>query len=87
MAKIIQEDWVVKLTKVVQDAGQEIIDRASDIVGTGEMLSRMTITIDFDPAFQMLSPIIMVDKEYLCKRALERLTLAYVVEEKGENDD
>lgn len=81
MVKTMQKDWLVKLTKAVQDAGQEIIDRAPDIVGTGEMLARMTITIDFDPEFRMLTPMITVDKEYLCKRAIDRLN------GKGENDE
>lgn len=80
MAKTTQVDWHVKLTKAVQDAGQELIDRAPDIVGTGKMLARMTITIDFDPEFHMVSPTITVEKEYLCKRAIDRLN------GKGEDD-
>lgn len=74
MAEITStEKFRAKLFRAVQDAGQEIINRASDIVGTGEMLSGMTITIKFDPAFQMVSPTITVEKEYLCKCAIERL--------------
>lgn len=74
MAEIIKnDDWLTKLTTAVQDAGQEIVDRAPDIVGTGDMLSRMTIVIEFDPEFRMLSPTITVNKEYLCKRAVDRL--------------
>lgn len=74
MAEIIKnDDWLTKLTTAVQDAGQEIVDRAPDIVGTGDMLSRMTITIDFDPEFSMLAPTITVNKKYLCERAADRL--------------
>lgn len=73
MSRIMQEDLAVKLIRSVQDAGQEIVDRAPDIVGAGEMLSHMTITINFDPEFNMLSPTIEINKEYLCKRAIDRL--------------
>lgn len=62
-----------KLTKTIQDVGQELIDNAEEIAGTISLLTRMTITIDFDPAFNMLSPTIEVNKEYLCKRAIDRL--------------
>lgn len=94
MAKdILNKDWLTKLTEAVQDAGQEIIDRAPDIVGTGEMLSNMTITIEFDPEFRMLAPTIVVNKEYLCKRAIDRLNIwqpHYMggpFKEEGEDND
>lgn len=76
MSKTIRnEDWLTKLTRAVQDAGQEIIDRAPDIAGTSGLLSRMTITIDFNPETSMLIPTITVDKEYACKRAIDRLNM------------
>lgn len=61
-----------KLTKTIQDVGQELIDNAEEIVGTKPLLSRMTITIDFDPEFNMFSPTVEISKEYLCKRAIDR---------------
>lgn len=66
-------DFNEKLTKTIQDVGQELIDNAEEIVGTKPLLSRMTITIDFDPEFNMLSPTIEINKEYLCKRSIDRL--------------
>ena len=63
-----------KLAKTIQDVGQELIDNAEEIAGTKPLLSRMTITIEFDPEFNMFSPTIEIDKEYLCKRAIDRLS-------------
>ena len=68
-----------KLAQTVRDVGQELIDNASDIAGENPMLSSMTITIHFEPEFNMLAPTIDVNKVYLCKRAYERL--------KGESHD
>ena len=64
-----------KLVRTIQDVGQEIIDNAEDYAGTTPYLSRMTITIDFDPengAGGMLTPEINVDKTYLCGTIIER---------------
>lgn len=71
-------DFHKRLAQTIRDVGEELIEQAEDISGTNPMLSRITITIDFDPDFNMLSPTIEVNKEYLCKRAIDRLR-------KGEN--
>lgn len=65
-----------KLVRAIQDVGQEIIDNAEEYAGTSHWLSRMTITIDFDPEVGpggMLIPEINVDKTYLCGTICERL--------------
>lgn len=62
-----------KLVQAVKDVGQDIIDNAEEYVGSANMLSDMTITISFDPNFNMLAPTIEVDKNYLCKKAVDRL--------------
>ena len=72
-------DFNQKLAQAIRDAGQELIDQADDISGTNPMLSSLTITIYFDPEWNMLNPTIDVDKEYLCRRAVDRL--------RGENDE
>lgn len=94
MAKVTQNgDFVMKLTNAIRDAGQEIIDRAPDIAGKNPMLSNMTITISFDPEIGMCCPTIEVNKEYLCKRAIDRLNIwqpHYMggpFKEEGENND
>ena len=70
------ETFHEKLVRTIQDVGQELIDNAKDYAGTSKWLSRMTITIDFDPENGidgMLTPEINVDKTYLCGRICERL--------------
>lgn len=74
----MMNDFHKRLAQTIRDVGEELIEQAEDISGTNPMLSRITITIDFDPDFNMLSPTIEVNKEYLCKRAIDRLR-------KGEN--
>lgn len=71
---ITTNDFNEKLIKTIQDVGQELIDNAEEIVGTKPLLCRMTITINFDPEFDMFSPTIEFNKEYLCKRAIARLS-------------
>lgn len=65
-----------KLVQTIRDVGQEIINNAEDYAGTSPYISRMTITIDFDPENGMrgmLSPEISIDKTYLCGTILKRL--------------
>ena len=65
-----------RLVRTIQDVGQEIINNAEDYAGTSPYISRMTITIDFDPENGMggmLTPEISVDKTYLCGTIVERL--------------
>lgn len=62
-----------KLVQAVKDVGQDIVENAEDYVGSASMLSDMTITIRFDPNFDMFAPTIEVEKNYLCKKAVDRL--------------
>lgn len=72
-------DFHKRLAQTIRDVGEELIEQAEDISGTNPMLSTLTITVVFDPDFNMLNPTIEVNKEYLCKRAIDRLR-------KGETD-
>lgn len=65
-------DFRKKLADAVRDAGQELINNADEYVGSVNLLSGMTITLNFDPNFSMLQPTIEVVKEYLCKTAYDR---------------
>lgn len=69
MKRNFQED----LINAVKDAGQDLVNNAEEYVGKAELLSSMTITINFDPEIGMRMPVIDIDKEYLCKAAYERL--------------
>lgn len=65
-----------KLVQTIRDVGQEIVNNAEDYAGTSPYISRMTITIDFDPENGMrgmLTPEISIDKTYLCGTILKRL--------------
>lgn len=66
-------DFHKRLAQTIRDVGEELIEQAEDISGTNPMLSSITITIDFDPEYNTLNPTIEVNKEYLCKRAIDRL--------------
>ena len=66
-----------KLVQSIKDVGQEIIKNAEDYAGRSPYLSRLTITIDFNPEYAgvggMLNPEIDVDKTYLCGTIIERM--------------
>lgn len=70
--RIDKKDFREKLVQAVKDAGQDLIDRAEDLAGTSDMLYSMSITIDFDPEFNMLTPTISLERNYICKQAIER---------------
>ena len=72
----MSDQFYDKLVRTIQDVGQDLINNADDYAGTSSYLSRMTITIDFDPKNGMggmLTPEINVDKTYLCGTIVERL--------------
>ena len=65
-----------KFVQAIKDVGQEIIDNAEDYAGSSPYLSRMTLTIDFNPEYPpggMLNPEICVDKTYICGKIIKRM--------------
>lgn len=67
-----------KLVRAIQEAGSDIVNNAEDYAGTTPYLSRMTITIVFDPekgVGGMLTPEINIniDKTYLCGATAKRI--------------
>lgn len=69
-----------KLVRAIQEAGSDIVNNAEDYAGTTPYLSRMTITIDFDPekgVGGMLTPEINIDKTYLCGATAKRIREGY----------
>lgn len=72
MATDAASDFRKTLVQAVKDAAQDIANNAEDYVGNTDLLSHMTITIDFDPDFDMKCPTITVDKDYVCKTAVDR---------------
>ena len=65
-----------QLTEAIKDAGQQLIDMAEDLAHDAgkNFLSNITIYVRFDPEIQTMQiPTIQVDKEYICKAAMNRL--------------
>lgn len=66
------------LVEMVKASGQEVIDRAEDIVGDGEMLSDFDIWLRFPIDGWMFDgvPTIQVNKEYVSKNGFDVLDKA-----------
>lgn len=69
------EEFRAKLVKMVKAAGQEIIDRAEDLVGEGDLLSDFDILVNFSSDGGMFHniPVIEVTKSYCSKRIVNVL--------------
>lgn len=67
------EKFRARLANEIRDAGQDLIDNAEGYVGNIDMLSDIKITISFDISRMTFSPMIRVDKEYVCKHAYDRV--------------
>lgn len=68
-------DFKEMLTNSIKDAGQELIDMAEDITqdANKNLISKVTIMVSFDPeTCTMQLPMINIEKEYLCKTAIDR---------------
>lgn len=68
------------LVEMVKAAGQEIIDRAEDLVGNGEMMTSFDIWLRFP---QNEVPTIEVSREYFNKRGV---SLYIGTDEQGEEE-
>lgn len=66
-------DFREDLIQTVKDVGQEIIDRAEDIVGEGDRLCALDIRVSMDSVDGMYCPTICVDREYAVRRIIDRL--------------
>ena len=67
--KTMKVDFRKELEAQVKTMGQEVIDRAADLVGTGDLLIDFGITLNF-PTDGV--PTLTVTKEYASHRDLER---------------
>lgn len=65
-SKIFRE----KLVKMVQKAGQDLIDRAEDLVGNGDLISNFDIWIRFPINEQIGFPEIEVTRQHIVKNAM-----------------
>lgn len=67
------KDFKQKIIEQVKACGQELIDRAEDFVGSGDLVSDFTIWIRFPMGESPMFPTIEIQKEYCCKKAIEVL--------------
>lgn len=63
-------DFHEKFINAVKAAGLDIAENAEAYIGETNLLSDITITITFDPEYNMLNPTINVDKDYLSGKAM-----------------
>lgn len=74
MAKEVDvNNWRENLVQAIKDSGMDLVERAEDLVGSGELLSDLEITISFDLECKMKMPTIDVQRTYFCKNAYDRL--------------
>lgn len=69
------EDFRKLLVKMVKASGQEVIDRAEDLVGNGELIGDFNIYLRFPTDGRMLTacPTIEVVREHMSKRGFDVL--------------
>ena len=68
------------LVKMVKAAGQDIADRAEDLVGNSELMTNFSIRIDFPQGYDVV-PKIEVYREFVSKKSLD----VYVNEKENKN--
>ena len=70
------------LVKMVKASGQELIDRAEDLVGNGDCISDLNIWIRFPTDGRMLTacPTIEVTREHVGKHMLDVIMNDYAEE-------
>ena len=65
------EEFRKQLVELVKASGQEVIDRAEDLVGDGELMTEFTILLLFPQDGGV--PMISTTREYVSKKAMEVL--------------
>ena len=70
------EDFRKKLVALVKASGQEVIDRAEDLVGNGDLMSDFDIYLRFPVGERYMDsyPTIEVVKSYCSREAFRVLT-------------
>jgi hypothetical protein len=71
----MSKDFRKELVKLVKASGQEVIDRAEDLVGNGDMMVDFSINLIFSIDGQLVDecPLIEVKKSHVSKNALDVL--------------
>lgn len=71
----MKKDFKKELVNLVKASGQEVIDRAEDLVGNGDMMVDFSINLIFSIDGQLVDecPLIEVKKSYVSKNTLDVL--------------
>lgn len=74
------------LVETVKASGQEVIDRAEELVGSGDLLTDFDIWLRFPLDNGRVSgvPTIEFTKSYLSKEGIDAITKYYTKDSKGE---
>lgn len=80
------EEFRNMLVEMVKASGQEVIDRAEELVGSGDLLTDFDIWLRFPIDNGRLSgvPTIELTKSYLSKEGIDATTKYYTKDSKGE---
>ena len=73
------EEFRKMLVEMVKACGQEVIDRAEDLVGNGDLISSFDIWLRFPTDGRMIDgcPTIEVTREHCSKKAVDVLMEKY----------
>lgn len=80
------EEFRKLMVEMVKASGQEIVDRAEDLVGNGDLLTDFDIRIRFpvDSGTIVGVPTIELTKSYMAKGAIDTITEYCTKDSKGE---
>lgn len=80
------EEFRNMLVEMVKASGQEIVDRAEDLVGNGDLLTEFDIRIRFPVGSGTIVgvPTIELTKSYMVKGAIDTITEYCIKDSKGE---
>ena len=80
------EEFRNMLVEMVKASGQEVIDRAEELVGGGDLLTDFDIWLRFPLDNDRVSgvPTIKLTKSYLNKEGIDTITKYYTNDSKGE---
>lgn len=71
-----REEFREKLVELVKASGQEVIDRAEDLVGNGDLMTYFDIHLTFNINERSVvdaCPEIAVTKRYISERAVQKI--------------
>ena len=80
------EEFRNMLVEMVKASGQEVIDRAEELVGSGDLLTDFDIWLRFPLDNGRVSgvPTIELTKSYLSKEGMDTIMKYYTNDSKGE---